>query len=388
MISKRAIVIVLDGVGIGKLPDNNDPADEGSNTIANTARAVNGLNLPNLEKMGLANIADIKGLKSVDSPTALYGKMYEQSPGKDTTTGHWEMMGLHLDKPFRTFPNGFPDEILDPFKKAVGRGVLGNYPASGTEIIKDLGEQHQKTGDLIVYTSADPVFQIAAHEEVVPVPELYKICEAAFDIVKNYNVGRVIARPFLGTPGNYYRTPNRHDYSVEPFADTLLDKIVKKGLKTYAIGKIKDIFANHGVSYAITTKSNTNGIEETIKAISAAHDYSFIFTNLVDFDMKYGHRNDPKGMADALEEFDTALTTIMEELKDDDLLIITADHGCDPTTPSTDHSKEYIPLIVYSKSLKARNLGTREQFSDIAASIWEWLGLDNYELKGKSFLNE
>lgn len=386
MTYKRAIVIVLDGVGIGQLPDNNDPADEGSNTLVNTAKAVGGLNLPNMGKMGLGNIDNIQGVKPVSTPIASFGKMDEKSPDKDTTTGHWELMGLILDKPFVTFPNGFPPEIIEPFKKAVNRNILANYPASGTEIIKNLGEEHQKTGALIVYTSADSVFQIAAHEETIPLKELYRICKIAFAIVKNHNIGRVIARPFLGTPGNYYRTPNRKDYSLPPFSNTLLDNLIEKGFKTYGIGKIEDIFAGYGISYAIHTKSNIHGIEETLKAISFAMDFALIFTNLVDFDMKYGHRNDPRGMATALEEFDKALEFIQKEMKDDDLLIITADHGCDPTTPGTDHSGEYVPLIVYSKNIKPQNLDTRETFADVAASIWQALGLDNYNLNGRSFI--
>jgi len=386
MTPKRAIVIVLDGVGIGMLPDNNDPEDAGSNTLVNTAKAVGGLKLPNMEKMGLGNIDNIIGVKSVSSPIASFGKMYEKSPGKDTTTGHWELMGLIIDKPFATYPDGFPPAIIDPFKKEVKRGILANYQASGTEIIQRLGEEHQKTGALIIYTSADSVFQIAAHEETIPLEELYKICAVAYNIVSKYNIGRVIARPFLGTPGNYYRTPNRKDYSLPPFSDTLLDQLIKKEHKTYAIGKIEDIFAFCGISHTNHTRSNSAGIEETIKAIKYNPEFSFIFTNLVDFDTKYGHRNNPQGMADALLEFDKGLEIILKEIKDDDLLIITADHGCDPTTKSTNHSKEYVPVLVYSKNIQAKNLGIRETFADVAASVWEWLGLDKYPLNGKSVL--
>jgi len=322
---KRVILIVLDGVGIGELPDASKYGDEGSNTLANTAEAVGGLNLPNMGKLGLSNIYPIKGIPYEEKPLAFYGKMAEASPGKDTTTGHWEISGIILDKPFPTYPNGFPKEIIEKFEKAIGRKVLGNKPASGTEIIKELGEEHIKTGYPIVYTSADSVFQIAAHEDIIPVEELYRMCEIARSILHGeHAVARVIARPFAGTSGNFYRTPKRKDFSLPPPRNTLLDLLKNNDYDVIGVGKIEDIFAGRGLTYSLHQKNNAEGIENIFLAWNELKE-GLIFVNLVDFDTLYGHRNDPLGMAKALEEFDKALPMIMKLLSDKDLLIITAD---------------------------------------------------------------
>ncbi|HBN09409.1 MAG TPA: phosphopentomutase [Cyanobacteria bacterium UBA8530] len=381
----RATIIVLDGVGIGELPDAGLYGDVGSNTLANTAK-VSPLRLPNLQKMGLGNIAAIPGIPPVPEPTASYGKAMERSPGKDTTTGHWEIAGIVLSQPFPTYPAGFPEEILEQFCEATGRGYLENKTASGTEIINRLGEEHQKTGKWIVYTSADSVFQIAAHEDTVPLEELYEACRKAREILKGeHAVGRIIARPFVGTPGNYVRAQaHRHDYSLIPTQDTLLDFAKQNGHEVIGIGKINDIYSGQGLTESHPTGSNEEGIEKTIEKMRSAADGSLIFTNLVDFDSRYGHRNDPRGMARALEAFDENLPRIVAEMRRGDLLLITADHGCDPTMPGTDHSREHIPLLVYRHGERNESLGVRNSFSDIAATLAEGWGMET-GLTGESF---
>ncbi|MCL6473225.1 MAG: phosphopentomutase [Firmicutes bacterium] len=383
----RVIIMVLDSVGVGALPDAGKYGDEGSNTLGNTARAVGGLNLPNFEALGLGNIIEIEGVPPSPDPRASYGKMAEVSAGKDTTTGHWEMMGLYLEKPFPTFPHGFPPEVIKAFEKATGRGVLGNKPASGTAIIDEFGEEHMKTGKLIVYTSADSVFQICAHEEVVPVEELYRYCEAARNILKgDYAVGRVIARPFIGTPGHFTRTHRRKDFSLEPPSKTVLDYVKDAGYPVYAVGKISEIFAGRGITKSIHTESNMHGFDMTLKAMEE-QDKGIIFTNLVDFDSQYGHRNDPPGYAKALEAVDARLPEIISKLTGKDALFLTADHGCDPTTPSTDHSREYVPILVYGPSLsKPISLNTRKTFSDLGKTVADLLGVDA-PVHGESFKN-
>ncbi|OHC02647.1 MAG: phosphopentomutase, partial [Planctomycetes bacterium RIFCSPLOWO2_12_FULL_50_35] len=372
--TRRVVIVILDSLGAGELPDASLFGDEGSNTLGNTARAVGGLKLPNLEAMGLGKIIPIEGLRDDITPRAFYGKMTEVSGAKDTTTGHWEITGIVTAKPFPTYPNGFPGEIIEKFTKAIGRPVLGNKPASGTEIIKELGEEHIRTGNPIVYTSADSVFQIAACETVIPVEELYEMCNTARRILTGrHNVGRVIARPFVVSGRQYIRTERRRDFSVTPPEPTLLDIARESGLDVIGVGKIGDIFAHRGLTQEIHTGNNREGIDQTIRCIKK-DSRGIIFTNLIDFDMKYGHRNDPEGYAGCLEEFDKRLTEMLDALKDDDILSITADHGCDPTTPSTDHSREYVPLLVYGKVLgRARSLGIRQGFSDLGATIAEAL---------------
>ncbi len=381
----RAIVIVLDSVGIGELPDADDYGDAGSNTLGHVAEAVGGLNLPNLARMGLGNIAPILGVDPTEEPAACYGKMAERSAGKDTTTGHWEMMGVVTERPFPTYPHGFPPEIISEFERRIGRGVLGNKVASGTEIIKELGEEHVRSGKPIVYTSADSVFQIACHEDVISVEDLYEICRVARSIlVSPHNVQRVIARPFVGSPGSFRRTERRRDFALEPPGDTLLDLITRRGGEVIGIGKIEDIFAGRGITRAIHTSDNADGIAVTISAIAAGRG-TMVFTNLVDFDMLYGHRNDAPGYARALVEFDQALRMILDALKESDVLVITADHGCDPTTASTDHSREYVPLLVYGKPLKGGvDLGIRSCFCDLAATLAEVLDVP-WTFSGTSF---
>jgi len=374
---KRVVLIVLDSAGIGELPDAYLYGDEGSNTLANTAKQVGGFELPNLEKLGLGKIHPILGLKGDIKALGAYGKMGEKSPGKDTTTGHWEICGLILEKPFPVYPNGFPEDLIRRFEEAIGRKTLGNKPASGTAIIEELGEEHMRTGYPIVYTSADSVFQIAAHEEVIPLDELYKMCKIARGLLTGeHAVGRVIARPFTGTPGNFKRTANRHDYSLEPVGKTVLDKLVEQGYEVLGVGKIYDIFAGRGLTWHESTKNNEDGILKTVELLSKEFT-GLLFTNLVDFDMIYGHRNNAEGYYEALKQFDSYLPKIMEKLREDDLLIITADHGCDPTTPSTDHSREYVPLLVYGRGVKEDvNLGIRETFADVAATLEEIFGLE------------
>lgn len=373
---RKVTIIVLDSAGIGSLPDAGLYGDHGCNTLGNCSLAVGGLNLSHLGELGLGLLTSLAGVPAVDKPLANYGKMAERSPGKDTTTGHWELAGIILEKPFPVYPDGFPPEIIEPFKQRIGRDILGNKAASGTGIIEELGAEHMRTGYPIVYTSADSVFQIAAHEEVIPLEELYRMCGIARELLTGkHEVGRVIARPFVGTPGAFERTANRHDYSVKPPARTVLDLLVEHGFEVVGVGKIHDIFAGEGISRAVHTKNNTDGVDQTLALMK--EDFSgLLFTNLVDFDQKYGHRNDPRGYAGALEEFDRRLPEIMAALGERDVLLITADHGTDPTTPGTDHTREYVPLLVYGPGLKQGvDLGVRDSFSDVAATVARLFGL-------------
>jgi len=385
---ERAILIVLDSVGVGELPDAALYHDQGSNTLANTALAVGGLKLPNLEELGLGNITEILGVARVDNSRGAYGKMAEKSAGKDTTTGHWELAGLVLQHPFPTYPEGFPQEIISKFEEAIGCATLGNKAASGTEIIEELGPKHLETGFPIVYTSADSVFQIAAHEEIISVEELYRMCEIARGILQGpHGVGRVIARPFQGEPGSFQRTPKRKDYSLEPLYRTVLDLLKEKGEPVYGVGKIFDIFAGQGVEGALKIKNNLEGIDKLI-TLMEKQKRGLIFANLNDFDTLYGHRNNPQGYAKSLEEFDTQLPRIIAGLAENDLLIITADHGCDPTTSSTDHSREFVPLLVYYPGISLGiSLGVRESFADVAQTIADVFQLEPME-HGKSFKKE
>ncbi|MGQ9496934.1 MAG: phosphopentomutase [Desulfotomaculales bacterium] len=373
---KRVIIIVLDSLGIGELPDAAAYGDEGSNTLVNTAKAVGGLHLPHLGSLGLGNLVSIPGVPPVGSPRASYGRMREKSAGKDTTTGHWEIAGLIVGRPFPVYPEGFPRNLIKEFERRIGRRTLGNKPASGTAIIDELGAEHLRTGYPIIYTSADSVFQIAAHEKIIPVDELYRMCRIARQLLTGeHAVARVIARPFTGEPGRFHRTPRRHDFSLPPTGRTILDALQEKGLEVAGVGKIADIFAGRGVTRSFPTRDNDDGIKKTIQALQESGE-GLIFTNLVDFDSLYGHRNDPVGYARALEAFDQRLPEITAALQDADMLVITADHGCDPTTPSTDHSREHVPLLVLGQRLPAGiELGTRETFADIAATIADIFGL-------------
>jgi phosphopentomutase len=386
---KNFIILVLDGVGVGELPDAAKYKDSGSNTLGNLSIKLGGLSLPNLEKMGLGNIIPIKGVNRTEKPLASFGKMFEKSKGKDSTSGHWEIGGLIVDREFPLYPNGFPKEIIDKFLLETGvKGILGNKPASGTEIIKELGEEHVKTGFPIVYTSGDSVFQIAAHEEIIPLERLYEICEVTRHkvMVGKDAVGRIIARPFIGKPGSFTRTTSRRDFSVDPFDNTILDVVSNAGIKTFGIGKINDLFNNKGIQFENHTRSNVEGIKEIIR-VNKENDSSLIFANLVDFDVYYGHRLDPPGFYKALQEFDSYLPQILECLDESDLLLITADHGNDPTSISTDHSREYVPLLFYSKNVPARNLGTRETFADVAQTVCHHFSINN-SLAGSSFLQK
>lgn len=381
---RRVVWIVLDSVGIGEMPDAAAYGDVGSDTLGNIARKRR-LHLPNLCRWGLANIKSLTGLEPSPAPLAAYGRAALASPGKDTTTGHWEMAGIHLAKPFPLYPHGFPPVVMNEFESRIGRKTLGNKAASGTEIIQELGAQHMETGSPIVYTSADSVFQIAAHEDVIPLFELYKMCEIAREILRGpYEVGRVIARPFTGTPGAFTRTANRHDYAVPPPKGMLLDQLQAAGTDIYSVGKIFDVFLGRGIGEYEKTKSNADGMAKTLAAMRS-FDAGLIFVNLVDFDMLYGHRNDVEGYARALEEVDAWLPSFEAELQDSDLAILTADHGCDPTTPSTDHSREYVPVLAYAKSGKhGVNLGTRGTLSDLGQTVAENFGTSIQE--GTSFL--
>lgn len=372
---KKCVCIVMDSVGIGALPDAARFGDEGSHTLGHVMEQT-GIKLTNLCKLGLANIEDCGLPGRVDKPLGCYAKAAEKFDGKDTTGGHWEMAGLVLDRPFPTFPNGFPKELMAQFEAAIGRKTLGNRAASGTKIIQELGDEHMRTGYPIVYTSADSVFQIAAHEQVIPPEELYEICHTARKLLQGpWRVGRVIARPFIGQSGQYVRTERRRDFSVKPPEDTMLDVLKKNGFETVGIGKIEDIFAQQGLTDIRHTTNNTDGIRATLAAQKEAFS-GLVFTNLVDFDMLYGHRNDVKGYAEALLEFDSALPEIIRALGPEDLLIITADHGCDPTTPSTDHSREYVPIVCTGPRLgRGVDLGIRDTFADISATILDFFGL-------------
>lgn len=384
----RAVIVVLDGVGVGELPDAFKFGDEGSNTLVNTALAVGGLNLPSFQALGLGNIVPIKGVQPVKTPRASYGKMAEKSAGKDTTTGHWELMGVILSRPFPTYPRGFPREIIKELERKIGRKVIGNRPASGTEIIEELGPEHLKTGFPIVYTSADSVFQIAAHLDVIPLERLYEICQVARSILKGkHAVGRVIARPFTGTPGNFRRTPERKDYSLKPPEKTVLDYAVSKGLKVYAIGKVSEVFAGQGITDVLKASGNEEIFSKLLELLKTV-ERGIILANLVDFDALWGHRNDPYGMAEGLEAVDKRVSQVLEVLREDDLLIFTADHGCDPTTSSTDHSREYVPLLALTgKPDKGFNLGARESFADVGKTVAQWLKIDEPAVSGKSFIS-
>ncbi|MHB1686803.1 MAG: phosphopentomutase [Ignavibacteriaceae bacterium] len=380
-------LIVLDGVGIGELPDAKNYGDVGSNTLSNIAEVVAGLDLPNLAKLGLGNIHKIKGIPKNSNPLASFGKLKEISNGKDSTTGHWELGGLHVTIDFSYFPDGFPQNIINDFLRLTGcKGILGNKAASGTEIIKELGEVHLKTGYPIVYTSADSVFQIAAHEEIISLERLYEICKITREKVLSppLSVGRVIARPFIGSPGNFTRTTNRKDFSLDPPEETILDILYKNNIDTIAIGKVNDLFNYRGIKIQEKTKSNREGCNKLIRYSSKARN-SFIFANLVDFDVYFGHRNDPKGFAGALKEFDNFLPEFLNKLDETDSLVITADHGNDPTTPGTDHSREYVPVLYYVKNQNGKDLGIRETFSDVGKTVADFFNVKNL-LNGKSFL--
>mgnify|MGYP001174092873 CR=1 FL=1 len=384
----RVFLVVLDSVGIGEAPDAAKFGDVGADTLGHIAEHRNGLHMPNMGELGLSNIREIKGITKAENPLAHYTKMEEKSNGKDTMTGHWELMGLYIESPFQTFEK-FPDELIQAIEDKTGRKIIGNKPASGTEIIKELGAEHINTGNFIVYTLADSVLQIAAHEEVIPIEELYQICEIARALTRDekYLIGRVIARPFIGKPGAFERTANRHDYALKPFGYTVMNALKDGGLDSIAIGKISDIYDGEGVTESIRTKDNDDGMEKFIQSMQK--DFKGLnFLNLVDFDAKYGHRRDPDGYAMALEKFDQRLPEVLQSMRDDDLLMITADHGNDPTFPGTDHTREYVPLIVYHKGIKqGKELPIRKTFADIGATI-----ADNFEVAlpeyGESFLHE
>lgn len=372
---KRVVVIVLDSVGIGEMPDAGDWGDAGSDTLGHILASAKP-KLPNLQKLGLGNIRPLPNLDPLEHPEGSYGKAAIFSKGKDTTVGHWEIAGLYTASPFPTYPKGFPPRITDPYQKAIGRRILGNKAASGTEIIKELGPEHMRTGEPIVYTSADSVFQVATHEEVVPIEELYRICRIARDLLDGPDrVARVIARPFIGSPGNFQRTGNRKDFAIPPPQKTLLDLMKERGLSTVGVGKISSIFDDQGVSESLPAHNNAESVDQTLAALRKIGD-GIIFVNLVDFDMLWGHRNDTVGYAGGLEAFDRRLPELRAGMGDGDCMIITADHGCDPTTVSTDHSREYVPILVYSKGLAGGvNLGTRPTMADIGQTVAENFGI-------------
>jgi phosphopentomutase len=370
----RACVIVLDAVGAGELPDAADYGDEGSNTLGNVARAVGGLDLPNLEQIGLGNVEELEGCPPQPGAPALAGRLVERSKGKDTTTGHWELMGIVTPEPMPTYPHGFPFEIIEEFAHRTGRGVLGNKAASGTEIIEELGEEHQETGKWIVYTSADSVFQIAAHEETIPLEELYAGCQIAREIlIGKHAVGRVIARPFVGEPGNYTRTPNRHDWSLRPKQPNYLTLVRDTGAEVHGVGKIHDIFAGVDIDHSHPTKSNIDGIKRT-ETLLRELDEGMVFTNLVETDMLWGHRNDPVNFHRCLQDFDRRIPDLLDALRPNDLFILTSDHGCDPTTPSTDHSREHALLLAYAEGKNAAGAIHEGEFADVGATVNRWLG--------------
>lgn len=386
---KRIFLIVMDSVGIGEAPDAEAFGDQGADTLGHIAEQMNGLHMPNMAKLGLSNIRQLKGIEKANKPLAVYTKMEEASTGKDTMTGHWEMMGLNIKTPFQVFPEGFPDVLIQELEKRIGRKVIGNKPASGTAILDELGEEHMKTGAIIVYTSADSVLQIAAHEEIVPLDELYKICKIARELTldEKYMVGRVIARPFIGEPGNFKRTANRHDYALKPFDRTVMNELKDSDYEVIAIGKISDIYDGEGVTKSLRTVSNMDGMDKLLETFDMEFT-GLSFVNLVDFDALFGHRRDPIGYGKALEEFDARLPEVFAKMKDDDLLMITADHGNDPVHAGTDHTREYVPLIVYSKQMtKGKEIPIRQTFADLGATV-----ADNFNVKmpahGKSFLNE
>ena len=384
----RVIWMVIDSVGIGALPDSEKFGDVNVNTLGNIVKTYKDIKIPNMINLGLSNIEGVESLESINNPKGSFGRAKEVSKGKDTTTGHWEMTGVLVETPFKTYENGFPKEIIEEFERKTNRKVIGNKPASGTAILDELGEQQMKTGEVIVYTSADSVFQIAAHEEIIPLDELYRMCEIAREIMMGENaVARIIARPFVGKPGAFERTSNRRDYSLSPFEDTVLDTIKKSNLDVIGVGKIEDIFNKQGITEAIHTKDNMDGVDQTINYIKKDNK-GLIFTNLVDFDSKYGHRRDVEGYKNALEEFDARIPEILENMKDDDILIINSDHGNDPTYKGTDHTREYIPILIYGKNVvNGYNLGTRNSFADIGATVADILNVDSPK-NGKSFKNE
>ncbi|MFE7062509.1 phosphopentomutase [Sutcliffiella sp. NPDC057660] len=386
---KRVFLVVMDSVGIGEAPDAEKFGDKGADTLGHIAERMNGLDMPNMAKLGLSNIEQVQGVEKAAKPLAFYTKMEEASSGKDTMTGHWEIMGLRIDTPFQVFPEGFPDELIQELEEKTGRKVIGNIPASGTEILDQLGKEHMETGSLIVYTSADSVLQIAAHEGVVPIEELYDICKIARELTldEKYMVGRVIARPFEGEPGNFKRTSNRHDYALKPFERTVMNELKDSGFDVISIGKISDIFDGEGVTKSLRTVSNMDGMDKLMDTVEM--DFTGLsFLNLVDFDAVYGHRRNPEGYGKALEEFDARLPEVLSNLREDDLLIITADHGNDPTFPGTDHTREYVPLLVYTpRKEEGKELDIRKTFADIGATV-----ADNFNTKmpkhGKSFLTD
>jgi phosphopentomutase len=387
MLKKRIFLIMLDSFGIGEAKDAKEFGDEGSSTLKSIMRS-DKFDIPNMKKLGLLNIDGLGVEGSTEKIMGAYAKLSEQSKGKDTTTGHWEIAGIISKNPMPTYPEGFPKEIIDEFSRLTGRGVLCNKPYSGTEVIRDYGKEHVDTGKLIVYTSADSVFQIAAHEEVVPVEELYKYCEIARKLLKGkHAVGRVIARPFIGSEGSYERTANRHDFSLEPTSDTVLDVLHRNNLETYAVGKIYDIFAQRGISNHVRTKNNAEGMQRTLEALDMDFN-GLCFVNLVDCDMIYGHRRDIDGYANAISEFDRFLSTFIPKMKEEDILMISADHGCDPGFRGTDHTREYVPFLAYGKSVKqGANLGIRESFADVAKTILDIYDLEN-TVNGVSFKKE
>jgi phosphopentomutase len=379
-------VIVLDGVGVGAAPDAAAYGDAGSDTLGNLARAVGGLDLPNLERLGLGLLAPLEGVKRVAAPAGAWGRMRPASAGKDSTTGHWEICGVLLGQPFPTYPNGFPRDVLETFERRVQRHVIGNVVASGTEVIERFGAEHVRTGKLIVYTSADSVFQVAAHEAIVPLAELYDVCEAAREIlVAPHDVSRVIARPFVGDEGHFTRTANRRDFSIAPPSETLLDALASAGVHRRGVGKVDDLFAGRAIN-AEHTHDNAAGIEAIGRALREMPS-GFLFANLVDFDQLWGHRNDAAGFHEALRAFDRALPALLSALREDDLLFLTADHGNDPTTPSTDHSREIVPLLIAGPRVRPRDVGERATFADLGATVGEWLGVD-FRGRGTSFLSE
>ena len=382
----RAIILVCDSLGVGELPDARDFGDEGSNTLGHVLRD-HRPSLPNLEALGLLHT--LPQPASSATPRGAFGRMAEVSAGKDTTTGHWEMMGLVVRDPFRTYPDGFPRDVIEEYERRIGRGTLGNRPASGTVILEELGEEHMRTGAPIVYTSGDSVFQVAAHEDVIPVEELWRICAIARDLMRGeHNVGRIIARPFTGAgKGAFKRTANRKDFSVKPSGETVIERAHGSGKQVIGLGKISDIFDGVGISSEIRTESNSDGMRKTLDLVRESSG-DLIFTNLVDFDSKYGHRNDAAGYAKALETFDAELGPLVDSLRKDDLLFITADHGCDPTDVSTDHTREYVPLVIAGPGIAARSLGTRSTFADLGATVCDHLGISKKGLAGASVMPE
>lgn len=385
---KRVILLILDSVGIGELPDAEEFGDIGADTLGNIIKATGGIHLPNLQALGLGNIEGVDGVEAVAQPTGAFGRSEEISNGKDTTTGHWEIAGLHTKEPFKTFPDGFPKEVMDRFEREIGRGTLGNYAASGTVIMEDLGKEHMTTGKPIVYTSADSVFQIAAHEDIIPIDELYRMCQIAREIMRGeYALARIIARPFVGEPGSFSRTHRRKDYSLDPPEKTVLDYLKEDGQEVVAVGKIEDIFNGRGITQAVHTESNMDGVDQTLDMMRK-FPTGMIFTNLVDFDMKYGHRRDPQGYRKALEEADARLPELLELMTKDDVLIITADHGNDPTFEGSDHTREYVPILVAGEQVKTgTSIGTRTTFADIAGTISELLNTKHTGI-GTSFAAE